>query len=127
MTLNPKRPQHPRISYVEGRAQEESTAQQVREIVGVAPRALLIVGSKPGSNLRIQREFEAYRDLVAVGSYAVIENTVVNGHPVWPGFGPGPFEATSQILARHNEFAVDTTMEKYGLTFNPGGFLKRLR
>ena len=25
------------------------------------------------------------------------------------------------------EFAVDTAMEKYGLTFNPGGFLKRLR
>jgi cephalosporin hydroxylase len=99
----------------------------VHEIVGAASRGLLIVGSRPGSNQRIQGEFEAYRDLVAVGSYAVIELTVVNGHPVWPGFGPGPFEAASKLLARHSEFAVDTTMEKYGLTFNPGGFLKRLR
>jgi cephalosporin hydroxylase len=127
VTLNPKRPMHPRITYVEGRAQEETTAQQVQEIVGESPRGLLIVASRPGSNIRIQREFEAYRDLVAVGSYAVIELTVVNGHPVWPGFGPGPFEAASQLIGRHSEFAVDTTMEKYGLTFNPGGFLKRLR
>ena len=45
----------------------------------------------------------------------------------WPGFGPGPLEASKRILARHSEFAVDTTMERYGLTFNPGGYLKRLR
>ncbi len=88
---------------------------------------MLVLGSRPGSNLRIESEFEAYHDLVAVGSYVVVEQTIVNGHPVWPGFGPGPLEASKRILARHSEFAVDTTMERYGLTFNPGGYLKRLR
>ena len=50
----------------------------------------------------------------------------MNGHPVWPGFGPGPLEAVRRILANHGEFVPDTTMEKYGLTFNPGGFLRRV-
>ena len=72
-------------------------------------------------------EFEAYRELVPVGSYVVVEETIVNGHPVWPGFGPGPFEAAKRILAAHGNFAADPKMEKYALTFNPGGFLKRLR
>ena len=125
--LSADRASHPRITYVEGRAQDDATVEQVRKIVGASPKALLILGSRPGSNLRIESEFEAYREFVAVGSYAVVENTIVNGHPVWPGFGPGPSEAAKRILARHSEFAVDTAMERYGLTFNPGGFLKRLR
>jgi cephalosporin hydroxylase len=126
-TVGGDRPNHPRITYLEGRAQDDATVEKVRSLVGPTARGLLLLGSRPGSNLRIEAEFEAYHDLVSVGSYAVIEQTIVNGHPVWPGFGPGPLEASKRILARHSEFAVDTTMERYGLTFNPGGYLKRLR
>ena len=125
--LDPKRASHPRITYVEGQAQAAATVSSVRNVVGSSPHALVILGSRPGSNLRIEAEFEAYAEFAPVGSYVVIENTIVNGHPVWPGFGPGPFEASRRILSRHSEFAVDSEMEKYGLTFNPGGFLKRLR
>jgi cephalosporin hydroxylase len=66
-------------------------------------------------------------DLAPVGSYVVIEHTIYNGHPVWPGHGPGPNEAAKRMLARHGEFVDDTTLEKYGVTFNPGGYLKRIR
>ena len=65
--------------------------------------------------------------LVPVGSYVVIADTIVNGHPVWPEFGDGPAESVKQILNLHGEFVADPTMEKYSLTFNPGGFLKRVR
>jgi cephalosporin hydroxylase len=61
-----------------------------------------------------------------VGSYLVVEHTVVNGHPVWPGFGAGPNEALQRFLARNGCFVQDTSKEKYALTFNPGGFLKRV-
>jgi len=64
---------------------------------------------------------------VPVGSYVIVENTIVNGHPVWPGFGPGPLEAVKRILAANGDFVSDTKMEKFGLTFNPDGFLKRTR
>jgi hypothetical protein len=46
---------------------------------------------------------------------------------VWPEFGPGPAESVKQILNARGEFVPDPTMEKYSLTFNPGGFLKRVR
>jgi cephalosporin hydroxylase len=72
-------------------------------------------------------QFDAYADLVAVGSYVVVTDTIVNGRPVWPAFGPGPGEAVKQILARHGEFVPDPAMEKYALSFNPGGFLRRVR
>ena len=62
-----------------------------------------------------------------VGSYVVVTDTVVNGHPVWTGFGPGPAEAVKQILTADGRWAADPALEKYSLTFNPGGFLKRVR
>jgi cephalosporin hydroxylase len=125
--LAPDRAQHPRITYLGGGALQEKTLDKVREIVGGSPRALVVLGSRPGSNLRIEAEFEAYHGFVPVGSYVIVENTILNGRPVWPGFGPGPDEAARRILAAHGEFAVDTVLERHGLTFNPGGFLKRLR
>jgi cephalosporin hydroxylase len=121
------RAQHPRITYIEGQAQEADTFGRVNEIVGDTPHALVVLGSLPGTNLRIEGEFKVYAPLVPIGSYVIVENTVVNGHPVWPGFGPGPLEAVKRILAQHGEFVADTTMERYGLTFNPNGFLKRTR
>ena len=50
----------------------------------------------------------------------------MNGNPVWPAFGPGPAEAVKRILARHGDFIADPTMEKYSLTFNRSGYLRRI-
>jgi cephalosporin hydroxylase len=75
----------------------------------------------------MEAEFKVYSPLVPVGSYVIMEYTILNGHPVWPGFGPGPDEAVRRILADNSNWAVDTTLEKYALTFNPGGYLKRMR
>ena len=121
------RAEHPRITYLTGAAQEPDTFARVRALVGDAPHALVVLGSLPGTNLRIEGEFNVYAPLVPVDSYVIVENTIVNGHPVWPGFGPGPLEAVKRILAQNGEFVADTTMEKFGLTFNPNGFLKRTR
>ena len=75
--------------------------------------------------MRTRTLLEAYSPLVSVGSYLIVADTMVNGHPVWTGFGPGPGEAVSVFTQRHGEFFVDSELERFGLTFNPGGFLKR--
>jgi cephalosporin hydroxylase len=86
----------------------------------------VVIGGSAHRNVT-QAEFEAYAPFVPVGSYVVVTDTVVNGNPVWAGFGPGPFEAVRLILGQHGEFATDYEPERYSLTFNPGGFLKRTR
>jgi cephalosporin hydroxylase len=118
-------PRHPRLRYVEGRAHAPDVVQQVRRIVDRG-RALVILGSCV-DRVKTTAEFDAYSSLVPVGSYVVITDTIVNGHPVWPAFGDGPAESVKQVLALHGEFVQDPNMEKYSLTFNPGGFLKRVR
>ncbi|MEJ7582483.1 MAG: CmcI family methyltransferase [Acidimicrobiales bacterium] len=121
-----KRPEHPRITFLSGRAHEEEVVSQVRAIVGPEPNGLVILGTR-GARRRMHREFEKYSPFVAVGSYAIMEHTVLNGYPVDASFGPGPFEAVRRILNIHGEFMVDTQREKHSLSFNRGGFLRRVR
>ena len=98
----------------------------MRAIVGDDPRAVVILGTR-GARRRMHREFEAYRRFVSVGSYAVVEHTVLNGYPVQASHGPGPFVAVRRILSSRGEFVVDTSREKHGLSFNLGGYLRRVR
>jgi cephalosporin hydroxylase len=118
-------PQHPRVTYVSDRPHSDTAAARVREITGGSQSAVVILGSRTDVP-KTMREFDLYSPLVPVGSYVVVEDTIVNGHPVWPGFGPGPREALRRILAIHSEFVQDASAEKYGLTFNPGGYLRRV-
>ena len=61
------------------------------------------------------------------GSYLVVEDTNVNGQPVYEHHGPGPMEAVEDFLKENDAFAVDVTREKLLLTFNPRGWLRKLR
>ena len=67
-----------------------------------------------------------YHDLVSPGSYCVVEDSNVNGHPVAREHGPGPMEAIRVFLGENRAFEVDHAREKFFLTFNPDGFLKRI-
>jgi cephalosporin hydroxylase len=120
-----RRPAHERITYVTGQPIDDDVAAQVKAIVGPAPHGLVILGSRR-AKVRTLLEFGQYESLVREGSYVVIEETMVNGRPVQPGFGPGPGEAVEQVLNTRSDFASDPAFERYGLTFNPGGFLRRI-
>jgi cephalosporin hydroxylase len=97
----------------------------VDEIVGDHPHAVVILGSRTRRE-RTRREFEAFAPLVPVGSYLIVEHTVLNGFPVDASFGPGPHEALRRLMNLHGDFLPDTTRERHTLTFNQGGFLRRI-
>ena len=72
-------------------------------------------------------EMKLLRPLLSAGDYLLVEDSTVNGHPVLPGWGPGPYEA---IEAYEREFPNDYTHDvdrenKFGFTFAPNGFLIR--
>ena len=116
---------HPRLDVLVGPPLEPDLHRQIHELVG-SGNAVVVLGAC-ADRTATARQFEAYADLVGVGSYVVVTDTIVNGRPVWPSFGPGPFEAVKQILNLHGEFVPDPDMEKYALSFNPGGYLRRVR
>ena len=121
-----ERKPHPRIEYINAEyTWGDDVRETVEKIVGPNPKALVILGSAGGKE-RMTYEFETFMHLVPVGSYVVMEETILNGHPVNTGHGPGPGEAAGIIRYHHPEFEVDQKRERYGLSFNTGGFLKRV-
>lgn len=124
--VQPNRPQHPRLTYLTGSSTDPAILAQVRERIDPALPVLVILDSDHSAG-HVAAELEAYAPLVTEGSYLVVEDTNVNGHPAAPEHGPGPFEATQEFLARTEEFEVDARCERYFLTQNPQGYLKRVR
>jgi cephalosporin hydroxylase len=120
-----RRPGHPRATHLAGSPDDLAVAEQVAALAPDTPDALVFLGL--GHVTRVVGAFERYAPLVPVGGYVVVENTVVNGRPVVSGFGPGPHEAVVTILGRHPDFVADPAGERYTLTFNRGGYLKRVQ
>ena len=114
---------HPRLRCCTGAPLDPTVRGHVHELVG--DRNAVVVLGACADREATTAQFEAYAELVGVGSYVIVTDTIVNGRPVWTSFGPGPAEGIKQILNRHGRFVADPEMEKYALTFNPMGFLRR--
>ncbi len=123
---DPGRPVHARIVYLRGSSTAPETADAVRRLI--RPEDLVIVFlDSDHTRDHVLRELEMYGPLVTAGSYLVVEDTNVNGHPVRPEFGPGPWEAVEAFLRGHPEFVADRGREKFFLSFNPRGYLRKVR
>jgi cephalosporin hydroxylase len=116
---------HPRLTLLVGDSTSPAVLDSVRAARRAATRCMVILDSDHHAD-HVGRELRAYREFVSVGSYMVVEDTNVNGHPVMSEHGPGPFEAVHAFLAEDPDFEIDKSREKFLLTFFPDGYLKRL-
>jgi cephalosporin hydroxylase len=121
----PKKRSHPRAQYLLGSSVSEEILQQVRAAAAHAGRVMVILDSDHSAK-HVLAELEAYHSLVTPGCYLVVEDSNVNAHPVHPKHGAGPMEAMRRFLKEHPEFQVDMAREKFGVTFNPRGYLRRI-
>ena len=125
-TRDVERPQHERITYLLGSSTDPPVVERAR-IEAAGERSVMVILDSDHSAEHVLEELRCYAPFVSPGSYLIVEDTNVNGHPVVPEHGPGPMEAVQEFLATEpgREFAVDRACEKFFMTLNPGGYLKR--
>ena len=117
-------PQHPRITYIGGRSSTDpDVLAEVRERVG--GRRTMIVLDSDHSQAHVDAELEAYAPFVPVGCYLIVEDSNIG--QIRPDLMPGPLQSIERFLATRSDFAIDDEREKFLLTFNPSGYLKRIR
>ena len=117
-------PVHPRITYLGGRS---STDPDVLEEVRAraSGRRTLVVLDSDHSQAHVEAELEAYAPLVPVGGYVIVEDSNIG--LIREDLLPGPLQAIERFLAGTDEFEIDREREKFLITFNPSGYLRRVK
>jgi cephalosporin hydroxylase len=122
----PTLPKHARLSYQTGSSVAADVVANIASRAKTAKQVLVILDSDH-TMPHVLAELRAYAPLVPIGGYLIVEDTIVNGHPLRAEFGPGPMEAVEQYLEESPEWTIDRSKEKFLLSFNRNGYLKRVR
>jgi cephalosporin hydroxylase len=120
----PVLPKHARITYLLGSSTSQPILQQIRSLIRPGDKVMAFLDSDH-RRAHVLNELHCYGPMVTRGSYLIVEDSNINGHPVYPNFGPGPMEAIHEYLKENPPFKIDKTREKYLLTVAPDGFLLR--
>lgn len=118
---------HPRIQLLLGDSAAAEMVGVIRRLIpGDRSHGLLLILDSDHTAAHVTRELNALVPLLRKGDYLVVEDTIVNGHPVRPDFGPGPLEAIEDFVARNPGLLVADVEreEKFGCSFAYRGYYK---
>ena len=121
-----QRPSHPRIEYIKGSSIDIKLIDDLFLKYSGLKKILVILDSDH-SEVHVTKELELFSPYVSIDSYLIVEDTNLNGHPTYASHGPGPWEAVENFLPKHPNFILDKSKERLLMTFNPNGYIKKLR
>lgn len=117
------RPIHPRITYVIGRSTSLDTLETVAKLINGKTCSVNLDSDHRARHVR--RELSRYSKFVTPGQYLIVEDTSQYHTPMVEE--PGPKQAVRWFLKRTKDFEVVPEEDRFILSLNPGGYLKRVR
>jgi len=120
---------HTRITTVTGSTQDPAIIERLKgEASG---RSVMIIHDADHSRNMVLADLQTYADLVSKNSYFIVEDGVVDlfAEDTLLGStmgGPGPLPAVRKFLEQDQRFIIDRSCERYLLTYNPCGYLKKI-
>lgn len=125
-------PMASRIQMIEGSSIAPETIAQVHAVASNYNRILVCLDSNHTHD-HVLSELKAYAQLVSIGSYCVVFDTVIENMPKdsfldrpW-GVGDNPKTAVDEFLSKNYFFEIDSVItEKLLITVAPGGYLRRV-
>lgn len=124
-----KVPQHKRIYHMIGSSIDKKITGTLKKWLALTPgRTVMVILDSDHHGEHVREELKIYSEFVTKGQYLIVEDTNLTGHPIGKaGIERGPYEAVEEFLKKDKRFAVDRSREKFGLTFNPQGYLRRIK
>lgn len=117
------RPDHPRILYLTGSSVAPEVLDRVRAEIADAEKVMVILDSDHHKD-HVLGELQAFGPLVTTDCYMIVEDTAAA--LMFEEYALGPGEAIEEYLRSNDSFVVDPSCEKFLMTCNPGGYLKRV-
>jgi cephalosporin hydroxylase len=126
-TVSPKTRQDPDIDLLTMSSTDPRVAARIESLRKEYPGPVFAILDSDHSKDHVLDEMKLLRPVLRTDDYLIVEDSNVNGHPVYPSHGPGPFEAIEQYVREFpGDYTRDTEREgKFGFTWAPNGFLIR--
>jgi cephalosporin hydroxylase len=122
---------HPRLIDITGDCSDPGVVARVQE--QCAGNKVLIVHDADHTKEAVLRDLRTYADLVSLGSYFIVEDGIVDlfagrsSKQIRWDNSPGPLAAIREFLGQDDRFVVDRERERYLMTANPCGYLRRVK
>jgi cephalosporin hydroxylase len=116
--------EHPRIELIEGSSTDPEVISRIRA-AAEGKRTMVDLDADHRAH-HVLAELRAYSSLVSPNCYLVVEDSFFGGRPVRPDAVPGPSEALDAWFAEDPPFESDRWRERFLLTQNPRGYMRRV-
>jgi len=113
-----------RVDFLLGSSTDPKIVDEVKR--RVAGKSVLVLLDSDHSQRHVLAELRAYAPIVTPGSYLIVQDGILSGHPVKDEMAGGPWEAIDEFLAVNREFQSDRQRERLMFTYCPRGYLKRI-
>ncbi|MCL4136992.1 UNVERIFIED_CONTAM: hypothetical protein GTU68_000802 [Idotea baltica] len=119
---------NPDIEFLESSSTDKSVQTRIDYLRDQYKGPVFFILDSDHTKKHVYSELELIRSVTKTGDYIIVEDGIVNGNPVVPEYGEGPLEAVKEYLSNYpNDYMRDLDREnKFGFTFAPFGFLKRI-
>lgn len=118
-----KRPEHPRLQYWTGSSISGEIGKRLQQERRSSPKdSVMVILDSNHSTDHVLAELDIYSEFVTQGQYLIVEDTCI-----WGGGNGGPRHAVEMFLLQDDRFDVDQGREKFQMTFNPYGYLRKVK
>jgi cephalosporin hydroxylase len=118
---------HKRVRVLTGNCSDPKIISKVAYLC--QGKTVLVIQDGDHRRKQALEDLENYSKFVSLNSYFIMEDGIVDLFNNGDGLGfkdEGPLAAIEDFLSRNSNFVIDSVRERYILTYNPKGFLKRI-
>lgn len=109
-----------RIEFIEGGSTAPEVIAKMKQRIGTGQKVMVILDSLHAKD-HVVNEMKLYGEMVNPGGYMVVTDTHLDS--VWGEVGPNA--ALAEFLPQHPEFTPDRTRDRFMISANIGGWLRK--
>lgn len=117
---------HHRITMITGMTDDAEVVKNVK--AHCSGKSVMVIHDADHRKEQVLVDMDLYAPMVTPGNYLIVEDGIVDLFRPGDGLGSwtdGPMAATEEFLRHNTDFHVDVRRERYLMTYNPRGFLRR--